>query len=67
MSEEKTSLNQIIKFRKEKLKELRENGVDPYPHVFTPTQTSSDILNNYDRFENQTVSAAGRIMSVVVV
>jgi lysyl-tRNA synthetase class 2 len=64
MPEEKTSLKQIIKYRKEKLEELRENGVDPYPHVFNPAQTSSDILDNFDQFENQTVSAAGRIMSV---
>ena len=64
MSEEKTSLKQIIKFRKQKLKELRQNGVDPFPHVFRPELTSGKILNNFEQFENQTVTAAGRIMSI---
>ena len=64
MSEEKTSLKQIIKFRKQKLEELRQDGVDPFPHVFKPELTSSEILNNFEQFENQTVTAAGRIMSI---
>ena len=64
MSEEKTSLKQIIQFRKQKLEELRQDGVDPFPHIFKPKQVSSEILNNFERFENQPVTAAGRIMSV---
>ena len=64
MSEEKTSLKQIIKFRKQKLKELRQDGVDPFPHVFRPELTSGEILNNFEQFENQTVTVAGRIMSI---
>ena len=64
MSEEKTSLNQIIKFRKQKLKELRQDGVDPFPHVFRPELTSGEILSNFEQFENQTVTVAGRIMSI---
>ena len=64
MSEEKTSLKQIIQFRKQKLEELRQGGVDPFPHVFKPELTSNAILNNFNQFENQTVTAAGRIMSI---
>ena len=64
MSEEKTGLKQIIQFRKQKLEELRQDGVEPFPHIFKPELSSSEILNNFERFENQTVTAAGRIMSV---
>ena len=50
MSEEKTSLKQIIQFRKQKLEELRQDGVEPFPHIFKPELASSEILNNFERF-----------------
>ena len=35
MSEEHTSLKQIIKFRMEKLQKLRDAGVNPYPYFLS--------------------------------
>jgi len=61
---QQTSLKQIINFRKEKLDKLREMGVDPYPRTFETDHHSQDILENYEKLENQTVSIAGRIMSL---
>lgn len=64
MSEEHKSLNEIIRFRNEKLNTLREQSVDPYPHNYSPTHTSSDVLDNYDELEGKDVTVAGRIMAL---
>ncbi|HBR86549.1 MAG TPA: lysine--tRNA ligase, partial [Candidatus Marinimicrobia bacterium] len=64
MSDDHKSLNEIIRFRKEKLDTLREGGVNPYPHNYNPTHTSTDVLNNYDALEEKDVTVAGRIMAL---
>ena len=64
MSEEKTSLKQIINFRKQKLTALIDKGVDPFPHVFNPTHSSEEIVENFDNYNEKTVTVAGRIMSI---
>ena len=64
MTEKNKSINQIIDFRKEKLNKLRELGVNPYPHKFTPSHHSLEIIDNFDKLENKTVTIAGRIMSL---
>ncbi len=33
--------------RSQKLKEIREAGIEPYPHHFTPTSTAGKILNEH--------------------
>ena len=64
MSDEHKSLNEIIRFRKEKLDTLRERGVNPYPYNYKPTHTSGEILENYDDLEKKDVTVAGRIMAL---
>jgi len=64
MSEELNNLSQIINFRKEKLNKLREAGINPYPHSFTPDSFSQDVLDNFETLEETDVTVAGRIMSL---
>ena len=64
MSEEHTSLKQIIKFRMEKLQKLRDSGVNPYPYFFKQSHYSGEIRENFDSLENKDVTIAGRIMSI---
>ena len=64
MSDEHKSLNEIIRFRKEKLDTLRERGVNPYPYNYKPTHTSGGVLLNYDDLEEKDVTVAGRIMAL---
>ena len=64
MSDEHKSLNEIIRFRKEKLDTLRERGVNPYPYNYKPTYTSGEVLLNYDDLEEKDVTVAGRIMAL---
>jgi lysyl-tRNA synthetase class 2 len=61
-------LEQIIALRKEKLRKLKEMGVNPYPVRFAPTSTIAELKSKYEplavgEVSPDTVSAAGRIVS----
>ncbi|NLM76346.1 MAG: lysine--tRNA ligase [Clostridiaceae bacterium] len=61
---EELDLNEILKVRREKLKELQESGADPFQVVkYDVTHHTSDILENFEDYEGKDVSLAGRIMS----
>ena len=64
MTEKNKSINQIIDFRKEKLNKLKELGINPYPHKFSPTHKSIEILDGFNNLENKIVCIAGRIMAL---
>ena len=60
--------NELMRQRKEKLTEIRKAGIDPYPHQYNPTHTTSEIQNEFDDVtetpdENNRVTLAGRIMT----
>ncbi len=56
-------LNQLLKVRRDKLKDLQENGKDPFQITkYDVTGHSMDIKDNFDSMEGQTVSIAGRMM-----
>ena len=56
--------NHLIAIRKEKLKELQEQGKDPFKVTkYNKTHSSSKVKENYDELEGKDVSVAGRIMA----
>ena len=56
--------NHLIQIRKEKLRELQEQGKDPFEITkFNRTNTAGEIKANYDNFEQKDVSVAGRIIA----
>ncbi len=56
--------NHLIQIRKEKLKELQEQGKDPYEITkFNRTNTAGEIKANYEKFEEKDVTVAGRIIA----
>ena len=56
--------NHLIQIRKEKLKELQEQGKDPFEITkFNRTNTAGEIKANYEEFENKDVTVAGRIIA----
>ena len=62
--ESEVDLNELMKIRREKLKELQEQGKDPYEITkFNRTNTAGEIKANYDEFEQKDVTIAGRIMA----
>jgi lysyl-tRNA synthetase class 2 len=57
-------LSEILQIRRGKLDKLRQEGRDPFIQTrFERSAYAGDIKSNFDAMENQTVSAAGRIMS----
>ena len=64
MSDQKKSLKQIMDFRIEKLDTLNKNGINPYPEKFDVTHNSSEIKEDYPKYEGRNVIVAGRIMAM---
>lgn len=63
MSQEK-DLNEMLLLKRNKLKELRERGEDPFLiESYTVDSYSKDIKDNFSDFEEKDVVVAGRIMS----
>ncbi len=61
---EQTDLNEILLVRREKLKELQNEGADPFKIVkYDVTHHTAEIKENFEEFEGKDVSLAGRLMS----
>ena len=57
-------LSELLQIRRDKLSTLQQEGRDPFRETrFERTALSVEILNDFEGFENKTVSVAGRIMS----
>ena len=59
---------QIIQSRRNKLKELRAEGINPYPHKFEVKDYSEEIKEKYNKLKNDErtknkVKVAGRVMT----
>ena len=62
--QEELDLNEILRVRREKLKNLQEAGKNPYEIVkYDRTAFSMDIKENYAEYEGKSVGVAGRLIS----
>lgn len=62
--QEELSLSEILQIRRDKLAALQESGADPFVKTkYDVDAHSLNIKENFNDFENKTVSLAGRIMS----
>ena len=52
MTESNKSLNQIIKFRLDKLNKIYDHGVDPYPQKFEPKHNNNEIVCDFLNFDD---------------
>ncbi|NLK71958.1 MAG: lysine--tRNA ligase, partial [Clostridiales bacterium] len=58
------SLSEVLQVRRDKLKDLREKGRDPFlVEKYDVTDYSEDIKSRFDEMEGKEVSIAGRIMA----
>lgn len=62
-------LGKLIQTRIDKIKTIREMGINPFPYNYKVTDFSKDIIDNFEEYsrnneEPKTVSVAGRIMAV---
>ena len=62
--EQELDMNHLMQIRRDKLKELQEQGKDPYQITkFVRTNTAGEIKANYEKFEQKDVTVAGRIIA----
>lgn len=58
------NLNELLKVRRDKLKELQDNGENPFEVMtYDRDKTSIEIVENFDELQDTVHSIAGRIMS----
>ena len=63
-AEGEQDLREILRIRRDKLKELQESGSDPFQITkYEADNDSANIKANFDALEGQPVSIAGRMMS----
>jgi lysyl-tRNA synthetase class 2 len=61
---EELNLNEILALRRDKLEELKKKGKDPFIiDKFDRKNYSTEIKDNYEKFEGKEVTIAGRIMT----
>ena len=61
---EELEMNKLMQVRKDKLKQLQEEGKNPFEVTkYDRTEYSMQIKDNYEEFEQKDVSVAGRIMA----
>ena len=64
MTDNNKDLNEMLKIKREKLEELKQNGKDPHEIVNFKNRTSSkEIKDNFETYEGQTLRIAGRIIA----
>ncbi|HZK18346.1 MAG TPA: lysine--tRNA ligase [Clostridia bacterium] len=57
------NVNELVRVRREKLKELQEKGINPYAQKYVPTHYAGDIIERFDELEDSKVSLSGRLMA----
>ena len=61
---EELDINHLMQIRRDKLKELQEEGKDPFEITkFNRTNTAGEIKANYEEFAEKDVTVAGRIIA----
>ncbi len=60
------NINELVRYRLEKLERLRNIGVNPYPYRFEKSHGAAEIISEFDRLATSetTVRVAGRIISI---
>ena len=57
-------LNEMLQIRRDKLKQLKEEGRNPYlVEKFERTNFTKEIVENFENFEDKSVTIAGRVMA----
>lgn len=57
-------INQLLKIRRDKLKDLQDAGKDPFQITkYEVSNHSTDVKDDFENYEGKTVTIAGRMMS----
>ncbi len=63
-TENREELNELMRVRRDKLKDLYDLGIDPFGEKFERTHTAQEIIDRFDELEEQDTKICGRIMSM---
>ena len=56
-------IDDIVQHRLDKLRRIRQQGIDPYPHRYHRTHTAQEAVALFERGDSTPVSLAGRIVA----
>ena len=62
--EDRAELNGLIAVRRDKLRDLMDQGIDPFGERFERTHTAQEIVERFAELEGEDTAIAGRIMSL---
>lgn len=63
MQRSEPELDELLRVRREKLREIQEAGIDPYGGRFERTHTAAEIKSGFEHLEGKEVTIAGRLMA----
>ena len=63
MEKENNNLQEIVKYRLEKLNKIKDAGINPYPYKFDKKHTINEIINMGEGKAGNLVKTAGRMIS----
>lgn len=62
--EQEIDINHLMQIRRDKLKELQEQGKDPFEITkYDRTHSAGEVKANYEKLENKDICVAGRIIA----
>jgi len=62
--EDRAELNELMAVRRDKLRDLMDQGIDPFGERFERTHTAQEIVERFAELEGEDTAIAGRIMSL---
>ena len=57
-------INEMMKFRREKMAAFIEKGIEPFGRRFSATHHAHEIAEKFDELEEKSVKVAGRLMAI---
>lgn len=63
IEEKSEDVNELMQIRRDKMAELRAKGIDPFGQRYIRTNYVHEVSGNFEKFEGQEISVAGRIMA----
>ncbi len=64
MEHQHEELNQLMRVRREKLEQIQQMQVIPYPYSFERTHRTQDIKDHYAELEGKKIATAGRVLAI---
>lgn len=64
MEHQHEELNQLMRVRREKLEQIQQMQVVPYPYSYERTHRTQEIKDHFAELENKKITTAGRILAI---